>query len=176
MKDLIRKEFFNRKNIPNGISFFRIILIFPIIVFLQINLKSYIWFLILIGGISDYLDGFIAKKFNLKTKFGAIIDPLADKILIMIPLTWLCVNEIIPFWSFSLIIFRELIISSIRSAKDNGMPAINVAKYKSFFQYVSLLLLFFPLKNDLIYILGLFFYWISFVFSIYSFTNYLRLK
>ena len=172
----MKRNFFNRKNIPNGISLFRIILIFPIIIFLEINLKGYIRFLILIGGISDYLDGFVAKKFNLKTKLGAIIDPLADKIIIMIPLTWLCVNEIIPFWSFSLIIFRELVISSIRSSKDNGMPAINVAKYKSFFQYLALLFLFFPFKNDLIFILGLFFYWISFVFSTYSFINYLRFK
>ena len=76
----------SRKNIPNGISLFRILLIFPVILFLEINFKSYTWFFILIGGISDYFDGFIAKKFNLKSKFGAIIDPLADKILIIIPI------------------------------------------------------------------------------------------
>ena len=168
--------FFNLKNIPNYITFFRIILIFPIILFLEIDLKNYVWYLILIGGISDYLDGFIAKKFNLKTILGAIIDPLADKLLIIIPMTWLCLEQIIPYWSFSLIIFRELIISSIRVSKNNGMPAIQIAKYKSFFQFLSLLFLFFPIQTNQTLSLGLGLYWLSFILCILSFFSYLRFK
>jgi len=82
------KQFFSKRNIPNLITIFRILLIFPIIVFLEINFKSFVWFFIIIGGISDFADGFIAKKYNLKTKLGATIDPLADKIFILIPFTW----------------------------------------------------------------------------------------
>ena len=74
------KQFFSIRNIPNLITIFRILLIFPIIVSLEVNLKSFVWFLIIIGGISDFADGFIAKKYNLKTSLGATIDPLADKI------------------------------------------------------------------------------------------------
>ena len=151
-------------------------MIFPIIILLEINIKSYVWFLILLGGISDYLDGYLAKKLNLKTKFGAIIDPLADKILILILFTWLCINQIIPYWSFSFIVIRELIISSLRSSKHNGMPAINIGKYKSFLQFLSILFLFYPLQNVLIFNLGLLFYWISFILCIFSLFIYLRLK
>ena len=164
------------RNIPNIITIFRIILIFPVIILLEINLKSYVWSLIIIGGISDFADGFIAKKYNLKSNFGSMLDPLADKIFILIPLTWLCINQIIPYWSFSIIIIREFFITSFRKSKREGMPAINIAKYKSFFQFLSLLLLFYPYSNDLIFDIGLMSYWISFVLCIYSSVIYLRFK
>ena len=176
MKTKILRQFFSTRNIPNLITIFRILLIFPIIVFLEINFKNFVWFLIIIGGISDFADGFIAKKYNLKTSFGATIDPLADKIFILIPFTWLCINQIIPFWSFSLIIFRDFFITSIRNSIRHGMPAISIAKYKSFFQFLSLLLLFYPYENMLIFDIGIIFYWISFLFCIYSSIIYLRFK
>ena len=164
------------RNLPNLITIIRIILIFPVIILLEINLKSYVWFLIIIGAISDFVDGFIAKKYNLNSNFGSILDPLADKIFILIPLTWLCVNKIIPYWSFSIIIIREFFITSFRKSKKEGMPAINIAKYKSFFQFLSILLLFFPYSNDLIFDIGIMSYWISFILCIYSSLIYLRFK
>ena len=157
------KQFFSTRNIPNIITIFRILLIFPIIIFLEIDFKSIVWFLIIAGGISDYADGFIAKRYNLKTSFGTTIDPLADKIFILILFTWLCINQIIPFWSFSIIIFRELVITSIRNSKRYSMPAISIAKYKSFFQFLALLLLFYPYENIFIYDVGILSYWISFL-------------
>ena len=170
------KQFFLKRNIPNLITIFRILLIFPIIVLLEINSKNFVWFIIILGGISDFADGFIAKRYNLKTSLGATIDPLADKIFILIPFTWLCVNKIIPFWSFSIIIFREFLITSIRNSKRNGMPAINIAKYKSFFQFLALLLLFYPYENILIFDIGIISFWISFLLCIYSLIMYLRFK
>jgi len=170
------KKFFSKRNIPNIITIFRILLIFPIIIFLEINFKSFVWFFIIIGGISDFADGFIAKKYKLITRLGATIDPLADKIFILIPFTWLCINQIIPFWSFSVLIFREFFITSIRNSKRNGMPAIKIAKYKSFFQFLALLLLFYPNKSVIILNIGLISYWISFLLCIYSSLIYLRLK
>ncbi len=172
----ILKQFFSKKNIPNLITIFRILLIFPIIVFLEINFKSFVWFFIIIGGISDFADGFVAKKYDLKTSLGATIDPLADKIFILIPYTWLCINQIIPFWSFSIIIFRELLITSIRNSKRDGMPAKFIAKYKSFFQFLALLLLFYPFENTFIFYIGIISYWISFVLCIYSSLIYLKFK
>ena len=176
MNTKILKQILSTRNIPNIITIIRILLIFPIIVFLEINFKSFVWFFIIIGGISDFADGFIAKKYNLKTSLGATIDPLADKIFILIPFTWLCINQIIPFWSFSIIIFRELVITSIRNTKRQIMPAINIAKYKSFFQFLALLLLFYPYENIFIFDIGLISYWISFLLCIYSSLIYLRFK
>ena len=170
------KQFFLKRNVPNLITFFRILLIFPLIVFLEINFKSFVWFIIIFGGISDFADGFIAKKYNLKTSLGETLDPLADKIFILIPFTWLCIKQIIPFWSFSIIIFREFFITSIRNLKRRVMPAISIAKFKSFFQFLALLLLFYPYKNSLIFDIGLISYWISFLLCIYSLIIYLRFK
>ena len=170
------KQFFSIRNIPNLITVFRILLIFPIIVFLEINFKSFVWFLIIIGGVSDFADGFIAKKYNLSTNLGTILDPLADKIFILILFSWLSINQMIPFWSFSIILFREFFITSIRNSKKHGMPAINIAKYKSFFQFLALLLLFYPFKNILIFDLGIISYWISFLLCISSLLIYLRFK
>ena len=76
-----------------------------------------------IGGLTDYFDGLIARKFNLKTRLGAILDPLSDKVFYLIPLTFLCKNNFIPFWSLSLILFRELIISSLRNSTKEGLQA-----------------------------------------------------
>ena len=176
MNTKILKKFFSIRNIPNLITIFRILLILPIIIFLEINLKSFVWFIIIIGGISDFADGFIAKNYSLKTSLGATLDPLADKIFILIPFTWLCINQIIPFWSFSIIIFRELFITSMRNSKRNGMPAINIAKYKSFFQFLALLLIFYPYENIFIFDIGIIFYWLSFLLCIYSSFFYLRFK
>jgi len=172
----ILKQFFSRRNVPNLITIFRILLIFPIIVFLEINFKSLVWFLIIIGGISDFADGYIAKRYNLKTSLGTAIDPLADKIFILIAFTWLCTNQIIPFWSFSIIIFRELVVTSIRNSKKDFMPAIRIAKYKSFFQFLALLLLFYPYDKVFIFNIGIISYWISFLLCMYSSLIYLRFK
>ena len=176
MNTKILKQILSTRNIPNIITIIRILLIFPIIVFLEINFKSFVWFFIIIGGISDFADGFIAKQYKLKTRLGAVIDPLADKIFILIPFSWLSINQIIPFWSFSIILFREFFITSIRNSKSHGMPAINIAKYKSFFQFLSLLLLFYPYKNILIFDIGIIAYWTSFLLCMYSLNIYLRFK
>ena len=67
-------------NIPNVLTISRLFLTFPLIIFLEINKNNLVFTLIIIGGITDYFDGYFARKLNLKTKFGAIIDPLTDKI------------------------------------------------------------------------------------------------
>ena len=176
MKILLIKKFLNTKNIPNVITFARILLIFPIIILLEINNLELVWLILIIGGITDFLDGFLAKRLNNKSTLGAIIDPLADKIFILIPFAWLSIYQVIPFWSFAIIIFRELVISSFRVMKKNGLPAIKIAKYKSLSQFISLIFFFNPFKNVFYINLGLTFYWIGFVLCIYSLIKYLRVK
>ena len=117
-------------NIPNILTISRLFLTFPLIIFLEINRPNFVFALIILGGITDYFDGYFARKFNLKTKFGAIIDPLSDKIFLLIPLLWLSKMEIIPFWSLAIILFRELIISALRTTKKMDYLPLNLGNIK----------------------------------------------
>ena len=163
-------------NLPNYITSIRLIFSIPLIIFLETNNTLFVWVIILIGGITDYLDGYIARKFKLKTKIGAILDPLADKIFIIIPLIWLCKYQIIPFWSLSIILIREFIISAFRVTQEDGLPALKIGKYKTFLQFISLVLIFSNFNQFQIQSIGIIFYWISFALTIVSLFFYLKIK
>jgi len=163
-------------NLPNYITSIRLILSIPLIIFLETNNTLLVWMIILCGGVTDYLDGYFARKFMLKTKIGAILDPLADKVFIIVPFIWLCKYEIIPFWSLSILLIREFIISAYRGTQANGLPALRIGKYKTFLQFISLVILFSNFNQFHIQNIGLIIYWISFCLSIVSLFSYLKIK
>ena len=163
-------------NIPNTLTISRLLLVFPLIIFLEINKPFPIFILIIIGGLTDYFDGYFARRLNLKTRLGAILDPLSDKIFLLIILLSLCKNNLIPFWSVSLITFRELIISTLRNTTADGLPASKLGKYKTFSFFISIIFFFFPLEMDLFNDFGLFFYWLAFFLTFLTFIEYLRIK
>ena len=169
-------KLFKMNNLPNLITSIRLILTIPLIIFLETNNTLFVWIIIILGGITDYLDGYIAKKFELKTKIGAILDPLADKVFIIIPFVWLCKYEVIPFWSLSILLIREFLISAFRDTKENGLPALKIGKYKTFFQFISLLILFSNFNQFQIQNIGIIIYWISFALTIVSLFSYLKIK
>ena len=163
-------------NLPNYITSIRLIFTIPLIIFLETNNTHLVWIIILLGGITDYLDGYFARKFNLKTKIGAILDPLADKVFIIIPFIWLCKYEVIPFWSLSILLIREFIISAFRGLQENGLPALKIGKYKTFLQFISLVILFSNFNAFYIQNIGLIIYWISFALTVVSLFSYLKIK
>jgi len=175
---LLRRKNYQRLtlNIPNILSISRLFLVFPLILFLEINRPFYVFILIIIGGLTDYFDGLIARKFDLKTRLGAILDPLSDKVFYLIPLVFLCKINIIPFWSLTLILFRELIISSLRNLTKDGLPASQLGKIKTFFFFISVITFFSPLKVSLLNYLALVFYWIGFILTFVTLFGYLRIK
>ena len=163
-------------NIPNILTITRLFLTFPLILFLELNKINFVFSLIVLGGITDYFDGFLARKLNLKTKFGTILDPLTDKIFLLIPLLWLCKIDLIPFWSLAIILFRELIISVLRTSMKEGLPASQLGKYKTFSFFIALLIFFLPFETDLLSNLGIIFYWLGFILTNITFIDYLRIK
>ena len=163
-------------NLPNYITSIRLIFTIPLIIFLERNNIFNAWIIILLGGFTDYLDGYFARKFELKSKLGAVLDPLADKVFIIIPLIWLCKYEVIPFWSLSIILIREFLISAFRGTKENGLPALKIAKYKTFLQFISLVILFSNFNQFNFQYLGLIIYWISFALTIISSYSYFKVK
>ena len=99
-----------QKNIPNILTIFRFILI-PIIlyfIFTRHYLLGFIFFTI--SGITDILDGAIARKFNLVTNFGKLMDPLADKLTQVSVLATLVFQKIIPFWILVVVLLKELLM------------------------------------------------------------------
>ena len=100
------------KQIPNIITLSRFFLIpFIVISALQGNYAATIVFLT-ISGITDILDGAIARKFNLISNFGKLIDPVADKSTQIAMLSVLVINNIIPLWILLVVIFKEFIMVS----------------------------------------------------------------
>ena len=98
------------KHIPNILTIFRFILI-PVILFYIFAgnyLLAFIFFTI--SGITDVLDGFIARKFHLVSNFGKLMDPLADKLTQVSVLTSLVVVEIIPVWILIIVVIKELVM------------------------------------------------------------------
>ncbi len=96
--------------LPNLLTFLRIA-ICPVLILLLRD-HNYAWVLILfiVAGITDGLDGYIAKRFNYASSLGAILDPIADKLLIASAYIMLAILELIPFWLLILVMFRDLII------------------------------------------------------------------
>lgn len=131
-------------NLPNKLTVMRVILIPFFIVILMCNCIPYNeWIalaIFIIASITDLFDGKIARKYNLVTNFGKLMDPLADKLLVCSALICLVELERIPSWMVIVIIAREFIISGFRSvAADSGIviAASNVAKVKTVFQMIA---------------------------------------
>ena len=99
------------KSIPNLISIIRIILIAPVLLLIYRESYDFALFLFLLAGLSDALDGYLAKKFDWRTRVGALLDPVADKLLVagtFIILTWL---GLVPFWLAAIVVSRDIIIA-----------------------------------------------------------------
>ncbi len=98
------------KDIPNLISVLRILLVAPIVWLLLHGSYRGAMLLFLVAGLSDALDGFLARQFNWRSHLGGILDPLADKILLVS--VYLCLGwlGVLPQWLVALVILRDLVI------------------------------------------------------------------
>ena len=178
-KEIINSQrFITWPRIINGLTISRILLGLPIIILLKNGYNDLFVFLILIAGLTDFLDGYIARKYDHKSVFGAKLDPLADKILLIGPMIWLVHENLVPLWAIWLIISRELLITSWRSDKDSGGPASIQGKYKTTFQFSSIILLLWPKSWGTIYTIyiinkiGYISFWIAFILTLSSAIKY----
>ena len=173
------KRFIIWPKIINGLTISRILLGLPIIISLRNGNNDIFIFLILIAALTDFLDGYFARKYDHKSVFGATLDPLADKILLIGPMIWLVHENLVPLWSIWLIISRELLITSWRSDKSSGGPASTQGKYKTALQFISIALLLWP-KNwgslytiNIINKLGYISFWICLLLTFSSAIKYI---
>ncbi|EMR12836.1 CDP-diacylglycerol--glycerol-3-phosphate 3-phosphatidyltransferase [Methylophaga lonarensis MPL] len=99
-----------RKDIPNLISVMRILLVIPVVMALLDEQFALALLLFAVAGVSDGLDGFLAKQFQWQSRLGSILDPLADKLLLMASFTSLTILGFIPWWLLLAVIARDVII------------------------------------------------------------------
>lgn len=148
-------------NLPNKLTLLRIILtvFFVVFIFLPgISFKILALFIFSIAALTDLLDGMIAKSMNLITNFGKIMDPIADKILVLSAFLSFIQLQLIPAWIVIVIIARESAITSLRFLalyRGKVIPASKGGKYKTVSQMAAIfiILIFLILKelvkNDL---------------------------
>jgi cardiolipin synthase len=110
-------------NLPNLITVARILMV-PVVVWAIASRQMQIAFLLfLLAGVSDAVDGFLAKRFDMASELGAHLDPLADKTLIVSIYVALGITEAIPRWIVILVVSRDiLIIGGIMFAWFLGKP------------------------------------------------------
>ena len=96
--------------LPNALSIIRIILTVPIVIALLKGQYLLTIWLFLFAGITDALDGWIAKQFSFQSRLGSILDPMADKILLICTFLTLFWVGILPLWLLLIICVREIII------------------------------------------------------------------
>ncbi len=97
-------------NVPNFITVIRILLTPLFVIFLQRNMFPSAILVFTIAGVSDGLDGFIARYFNQRTELGAYLDPIADKFLLIASFVTLGVQQYIPGWLAVIVISRDIVI------------------------------------------------------------------
>ena len=93
--------------IINGLTISRLLLGLPILLALSNGKNDIFILLILIGALTDYLDGYFARKYNHQSALGAKLDPLADKVLLLAPMIWLAHESLVPTWAIWAIISMQ---------------------------------------------------------------------
>ena len=135
------------------------------------------WWLLLLGGLSDWADGLLARRAGGGSVWGARLDPLTDKILISAPLLVLAAWGVLPLWSVWLLLARELLVSGWRAGQGSGGPASLAGKAKTLLQFGALLLLLWPASWPLAELLqpaGWWLFWPSLGLALSSAWGYLR--
>jgi cardiolipin synthase (CMP-forming) len=96
--------------LPNAISTLRIVLIAPILYYVVRDRHDLALVLFFIAGFSDGLDGYLAKRFDWHTRLGALLDPVADKLLVAGSFITLAATGLMPLWLAIVVVFRDVVI------------------------------------------------------------------
>jgi cardiolipin synthase len=97
-------------NVPNLITVLRLILVPVVVVMINQGDWATAFGLFTLAGLSDAVDGFIARRFNMRTEFGAYIDPLADKALLVSIYVTLSIVNVLPGWIAIVVVSRDIMI------------------------------------------------------------------
>lgn len=177
-------------NLPNILTLSRIAAVPVVILLLMFESKqTCLWAAVIftLASMTDWLDGYLARKWGVVTVLGKFLDPLADKLIVMAALIMLIPLDRVPAWAVFIILAREIIVTGIRSiASSEGIviDASPLGKYKTIFQMIAIVVLllhyryywFFGLQYDFLYPsmheVGMVIFYISLVLTIWSGVDY----
>jgi CDP-diacylglycerol---glycerol-3-phosphate 3-phosphatidyltransferase len=176
-------------SIPNLLTMLRILAIPAVLVYIdnESTMRSFIAGLLYSAcAITDFIDGYLARRWKLESILGKFLDPLADKILVMATLVWMVPLGRIDAWLVVLLLARELSITGLRSvASSEGLviAARQKGKQKTALQMVGILFLIAHFRYPILFtntyvdfhLVGLYTIYISLVFSIFSAVEYIML-
>ena len=133
-------------NLPNQLTVARLFLSFLFVALLSIEevefMRTAALLVFVIAAITDFLDGYLARKHQLITNFGKLMDPLADKVLMCAGFVLLTRLELIPAWMVVAILSREFLVTGLRllaSAEGVVLAAEALGKYKTILQIVTII-------------------------------------
>ena len=183
-------------NLPNVLTILRIPLLFGILLIAEISIPyaySIILVLLILSMVTDFLDGYFARKLNQVSDFGKIADPLLDKLFILGMMIWMLAIDIIPSWNVVIVLallLRELAVTGLRGGgsdeKKKTFGADWYGKWKTALLFASLFLFVigrmlevdFGLTGQLVYLFwlaGILTLWVGSLLGIYSGIRYFRL-
>jgi CDP-diacylglycerol--glycerol-3-phosphate 3-phosphatidyltransferase len=170
-------------NLPNILTILRIALIPLLVVLLtdpQPTASVFATLTFFLACLSDFFDGYLARRWGISTTFGKLLDPLADKLIVaaaLIMLSGMDRDPTVPAWMTAVIIGREIAVTGLRAvALGQGyvVAAEELGKYKMIFQMFALhgLLLHYDFLGVDWHVGGMYFLWISLVISLWSGIDY----
>jgi CDP-diacylglycerol---glycerol-3-phosphate 3-phosphatidyltransferase len=141
-----------------------------------------------LASVTDWLDGYLARRMGIVTIFGKFLDPIADKLIVMAALIMILPFGRVPAWMVLVILGREIIITGLRGiASSEGIviQASDLGKFKTIFQLVAIIGLLlhydynwlFGIEHQLVQVnmhnVGMFFLWIATLLTVWSGVDYL---
>lgn len=167
-------------NLPNKLTILRVLMIPFFVLFMLTSITGGAdkWIAVaifIVASLTDFLDGYIARKYNLVSNFGKFMDPLADKLLVSAAMICLVEMGRLPAWIVIVIISREFIISGFRLiASDNGVviAASYWGKFKTVFQMAMIIVLICNLGGAF-RVVETILIWVSLILTVVSLVDYI---
>lgn len=167
-------------NLPNTITLMRICVV-PFLFILLASPGEFWSFVLAIlfvaASITDLVDGYIARKYQLVTTMGKFLDPIADKLIVNTAMILMIPIGRIPAWIVAITIMRDLVVDGVRSiASSEGLyiQASRLGKQKTLAQIfaVTALMIHYPILGADAHQVGMIILYVAFVLTIYSGTDY----
>lgn len=165
------------KHIPNILTIVRFFLIPVIMKYLFQDDYLAAFIVITISGLTDVLDGCIARKFNFITNFGKLIDPLADKLTQILILVTLSMKDIIPSWFLIIVIFKELILiigASFLYGKELVVSSKWYGKLSTVLFYVAIVCSLFIKQFNITFDFSIYIYYLAIFTTVFSLVMYIK--